>query len=359
MLVLLAACGTKKDPPAAKNERAPATVAPTAKVTPPSTVAPTRPSPLTTKPPGPPTPVELPKPVHGVTTLEVGDEPTDMVMVGDSLVWCDGGNELWMMPSHGGAYVALSRQQDPGHPMINRVVAFGDKLVAATDSGPGDLAMIDLVRFKKRPFGINAENESFYALATDGEALYASLFTALTVEKITIDGTRTKILTGQIDPVVRGKTLYGSDYRSGRILSVPTAGGATRVITRIAQVTGFDVDDKFIYAWSEADKHLKKIAIASGKTTDIWKTGLQTTDYLAADGEWIYCETWIDETTWKVMRIAKDGHEMQVLAEGLANAGPILITPDAVFVAAKKGDDDVILRFDKAAIEPLSVQKRQ
>jgi hypothetical protein len=170
----------------------------------------------------------------------------------------------------------------------------------------------------------------------------------------------------QADIAIRNGTLYAMSYYANAFMSVPTAGGKPRTIARVPSPTAFAVDDVAGYAWCEKDHALRKIDLKTGKVTELWKAQLVKPDAIVSDGDWIYAAASLAGTVdatggyaegdaVQLVRIAKDGSQLQVLVDGLKGLGPITADADAIYAAPVQSG--VVLRVDKAHVQPLRVIK--
>ncbi len=144
--------------------------------------------------------------------------------------------------------------------------------------------------------------------------------------------------------------VYAASFYGGAIVEVSST--PPRTIARgIPMLATFAIADRTGYAWSQRDFLVHRVDLATGKVTALWRTGLATSDELLVDGDWLYaCRTIGDGA--ELVRIARDGHELQVLAEHVQGA-PIASDAEAIYVGDVGGS--AILRFDKARIAPLRV----
>jgi hypothetical protein len=304
----------------------------------PEAVAPTAPQPAVAAP--------APKPKPTTQVFEARF-PMKLALAGNTLAWTDSAGSLWTMPATGGRALELSNQQMEGRPMFGNMVVVGDQIVTVNG---GDIVRVELPEGPLSP--ITSLGDDWIAdFVTDGSAVYGTRLESEAIFRVALDGTHTTVANVKMASLwVRGDTLYISSYARGTISAVKTAGGKLRTIASgLKKPTGFVVDDKAAYVWTEGDKALRRIELATGKTTFLEKNGLDNTDTLAIDGDWIYATTIADGG--RFVRVAKDGSGTQVLADKLTSPGDFVIAADAIFLAVPLQNQ--IIRFDKQAIKPL------
>lgn len=301
---------------------------------------PSQPPPEVAKPaPATPRPIEV---------LEVDSSPTNIAIANGTLVWTDTAGALWTMPARGGARPKqLSNQHMPGQPMYGNLVAVGSVVVATKQNALAKVTLPD------GPIEVIAtpSEDWLIELETDGTAVYSNFMDSAEVFKLTLDGTKTKLTDfKRASLAVHGDTVYAVGYGSGTIIAMKD-GKRRTIASGLRHPTGFAVDDQAAYVWTEGDRALRRIDLKTGKTTFLEKQGLENTDELVLDGDWVYLYTWFGPGKSKFLRVAKDGSGTQVLADGLGAPNSIAVDADAVYVSLQ--DADRILRFDKRAITPL------
>jgi len=285
----------------------------------------------------------------GIQVFGVGKNPMSIAVVGDTLMWTDSAGALWSMPKRGGRMLQLSEQHQPGNPFFQNLAPHAGHIVAALE---GDLVSVDPPQGPLSRMQLGLGTDQLLELASDGDAVYATSYETNHVYKIRA-GKATKLLDHRRAGIaLRGDTLYALSYSTGVLVAVKTSGGTPRTIaTGLPKPTGFDVDDANAYAWCEKDGTLRKVDLETGKHTVLAKDGLDNSDNLVVDGDWIYLYTWGGPRAGKLLRVAKDGSQTQVIADQLSAPYDIAIDDEAVFVSVR--DDDKILRFEKSAIKPL------
>jgi hypothetical protein len=300
----------------------------------------------------------------GIARLAVNSDPMGGLIVFDGqLVWTDSAGSIWAMPVTGGDGRELANQHDEDHAMYQGLVVHQGAVYAART---GDLARVDLPAGPVHAVGYNLGTEEPVMLASDNTAIYGAMFSAPSVWRFA-DGAHHPVLDlKQADIAIRNGTLYAMGYSTSTFMSVPTAGGKPRTIAHVPTPTAFAVDDVAGYAWCEHDHALRKIDLKTGKVTELWKTALVKPDVIVSDGDWIYAAASLKGTVTasggyaegdavQLVRIAKDGSQLQVLVDGLKGLGPMTADADAVYATPLQSG--VILRVDKARVQPLQIIK--
>jgi hypothetical protein len=274
-----------------------------------------------------------------------------VIAVDDRLVWTDGAGSIWTMSARGGDARELANQHDPGGPMYQALAVhrgaiyagrFGAIATVALPAGP--VTTLD--------WGLGSADDAV-ELASDGTSLYGAMFDG-DVLRFAADGTHASVAKIQEGGfATRGAQVYAATFYRGTIVEVSST--PARTIARgIPHPTGFAVDEHAAYAWSQSDSVLRRVDLTTGKIADVWRTGLATSDELLVDGDWIYACRTIDDGA-EIVRVAKDGSELQVLADKLTTTGQLASDAEAIYVAV--GPDAVIVRIDKARVQPLRVVK--
>lgn len=285
----------------------------------------------------------------GITVFNVYS-PMSLAIAGDTLMWTDPAGSLWSMPSHGGKPIELSNQHLPDRPMYMNLGTVAGDVIAARR---GDLARVSPPDGPLEPLGLELGEDSLLELASDGKAIYATSFEERSAIYKIVDGEKTKLLDLRSASIaIVGDTLYAVSYSTGQLVSIKTTGGTPRTIARgLAKTTGFAVDAKAAYVWTEKDSALKRVDLKTGKVKVLLDKDLENCDMLAADGDWVYAHSWLGDDKSTFLRVAKDGSQVQVLANDLSAPYDVAIDNEAVFVSDR--DENKIIRFDKQAIKPL------
>ncbi|HEY1549795.1 MAG TPA: hypothetical protein VGG28_18330 [Kofleriaceae bacterium] len=283
-------------------------------------------------------------PPEPFTRLEIpgSDRLASLIVVGDRLVWTDSQGSIWTMPTTGGNARELANQHEGSDwPMYGALVQHRDTVYAARD---GVIATVALPDGPVTPVTWDLGSAAdAYELASDGTALYAAMMTGA-IDRFADDGTHTTPMHAYEGGLAMGSdAMYMSDFGLGIVVKLA---GKPRVIAHgIPMLAAFAVADRIGYAWSQQDSLVHRIDLATGKVTALWPDKLAA-DYLRVDGDWVYTFG-LGET---FVRIARDGHVMQTLAEHVGG-GPITSDADAIYVGQLDGN--AILRFDKERIAPL------
>jgi hypothetical protein len=267
----------------------------------------------------------------------VGESPMASVVAGDRLVWTDAAGAIWMRRLGHGKPTQLSDQHGIGF-MFRPVVAGGDVYV----STKRDFAKVSLPTGRVDKLGLAlAENPE--QVIADDRAIYVTLFRRDEVMAIPLDGSApTKLFVVRRGVLAQhGDRVYAVSYSTGVLGWVPKRGGAMRTVTsRFRRPTALAVDDTHAFVYTEVDKTLHMVAIASGATT-VLATDLENADEVVSDGEWLYTFSWPS----RVLAIAKDGSRTEVLADDLKSPSHIAVDAEAIYVVSR--DQRKIVRLLK------------
>ena len=284
----------------------------------------------------PATPAE-PPPLPARTDFAVGESPMSVVVAGDTLVWTDGAGAIWTMPSAGGQPAQLTEQHSHGF-MFHPVVAGGDAFV----STKRDFVRVTLPRGPVTKLGL-ALAEDPEEVVADAQSIYVTLFKRDSVMAIPASGGAAKqVMTFRRGVLAQhGATLYAISYATGALVGVPVTGGKPKQIARgFVRPTALAVDDAAAFVYTEKDKTLRRVELATGAASVLAKD-LENSDDLVSDGVWLYTFSWPNQ----LLRIAKDGSRRDVLADDLASPYHIAVDERAIYVVSR--DQGKIIRFAK------------
>jgi hypothetical protein len=297
----------------------------------------------------PPVDAAAPPPAIIHLALPGSDILSALLVVDGRLVWTDSAGSVWTMPARGGDPRELANQHDgPGFPMYQALALHRGTVYAART---GVIATVALPDGPVTPLGWGLGSDDAYELVSDGTALYGAMFDGHSIAKLDDDGTRTNLAAMREGVIVAaGSAVYAASFDAGTVMQLaPTH----RVLARdIPHPTGFAADDRTVYAWSQRDNGLRAIDLQTGKTRMLWKPDFVASDALVPDGDWLYADATSDRGT-ALVRIAKDGSQLQVLVDELGHGGPIAVDADAIYAAGSEG----LVRIDKARVQPLRVQR--
>ena len=287
-----------------------------------------------------------------ITRLAIpgSDNVTNLLVVDGRLVWSDSGGSIWTMSTRGGAARELANQHDePNFPMYGALTYHQGKVYAART---GVIATVALPDGPVTALSWPLANDDAYELVSDGTALYGAMFDGKAVVRFDDAGTPKRLAAMPEGVLVSaGSAVYSADFYAGVIAQVAPK---RRTLARdVPHTTGFAADDHAIYAWSQLDNVLRTVDLASGKVRTLWKPDFSDSDALAPDDDWLYADATNDHGT-SLVRIAKDGSQLQVLVEQMSHRGPIAIDADAVYAS---GDEAGFIRVDKTRIEPVRIVK--
>jgi hypothetical protein len=290
-----------------------------------------------TAPPEPP-----PAPVKAAERqdFDVPTSPASLVVVEDALLWTDSLGAIWTMPAAGGEAKQLSDQQHPSfafHVFVAGGQAFAtsrrDLLRIAPDHSVTLAGVTGLVDYPEES-------------VADAAAIYLTVFKHPEIVKAPTRGGKAGKLATLPRSIlaVHGDTLYAASYTTGVMIAVPTAGGRAQTVVRgLHRPTALVADERYVYVYSETDKALTRIEIATGTTTPL-AGGLINSDDLVLDGPWLYTYSWGKPAT--LWRIAKDGSQPpKVLASDLASPSDIAFDATSIYVASR--DQNRIVKLPK------------
>lgn len=290
-------------------------------------------------------PVPEPPPVVARQDFAVGESPMSLIVSGGYLYWTDSTGAIWSMPSDGsGTPKQLSDQRTPNFAF--RLFTAGDQVLAtsrkdllrvASPDGPVTLAGVKgLLDNPEEATG--GSGFAYVTVFKRNEILRASSAGGDTVKKLT---TLPRGVLG-----LHGDTLYAASYSTGVLVEIP-ANGALRTIARgFNRPTSVAADATYVFVYSERDKTLTRVEIASGAMT-VLARDLENSDDLLSDGPWLYVFTWGKAPA--LLRIAKDGSRApQVIASDLKSPYRIAADADAIYVTSR--DQNTIVKLAKSAL---------
>lgn len=267
-----------------------------------------------------------------------------LVVWRDHLVWTDAAGAIWSMPTSGGTPKQLSDQKSPSFAF--KLFVAGTELFATSRkdllhvAGPeGPVTMAGVLSLADNPIDATGT----------GDHVYMTIFKRDEIMRASIAGGGAK----KIASVPRGvlgrnaDTLFVASYSTGALVAIPLAGGPAKTLaTGLVRPTAIAADDVRVFAYSERQKTITRIVIATKETTIIAE-GLENADELVADGAWLYTYSW--QPRGQLVRVAKDGgRPPQVLADDLKSPYSIAFDGDAIYATVR--DQDRIIKIAKAAL---------
>ena len=287
----------------------------------------------------PPPPVSLPADagvVEARRDFALPTAPMALAVAGTALVWTDTAGAIWTMPAAGGDPKQLSDQHS--HKFAFHPVVAGGRVFVTTKR---DFYAVALPAGPVTALGAKLPEDPEEAVGDD-HYLYVTLFKRNEVMRVPIDGgAATKLFDFPRGVLaIHGGTLYAASYSTGVLVAAPTAGGAPKSIARgLDHPTAVAADDTYAFVYTERDKTLHRITLASGATT-VLATGLDNADDVVAHDDYVYTYSW--GHPGRLLRIAKTGGEPQVLAADLASPRSIVIAGGAVYLTSR--DNNLIVR---------------
>jgi len=251
------------------------------------------------------------------------------------MVWTDSAGAIWTLPIAGGEPKQLSDQHGIGF-MFHPIVAGGEVFV----SGKRDFARVAGGNVQKLGLALPEDPEEVVA---DDRAIYVTLFKRDEVMAIPLGGGAPSTLFTFRRGVlaVHGGTLYAVSYTTGVLVAISTSGGKPRTIAKgFVRPTALAADDTHAYVYTEKDRALRRVELATGAISEI-ASDLENSDDIVIDGGWLYTFSWPDQ----LVRVAKDGSRKEVLAGDLKSPTHIAIDGDFVFVVSR--DQQKIVRLPK------------
>jgi len=274
----------------------------------------------------------------------VGESPMSLIVSGGSLYWTDSTGSIWSMPSDGrGTPKQLSDQKTPNFAF--RLFTAGDQVLAtsrrdllrvASPDGPVTLAGVE---------GLADNPEE----ATGGGAFaYLTVFKRNEILRAPAGGGKVTRLATLPRGVLglHGDTLYAASYSTGVLVAIPASGPVKTIARGFHRPTSVAADATHVFVYSERDKTLSKVELATGATS-VLARDLENSDDLLSDGPWLYVFTWGAKPA--LLRIAKDGGRgPQVIAADLKSPYRIAADAEAIYVTSR--DQNTIVRLAKAAL---------
>jgi len=291
------------------------------------------------------TPEVTPTALPARQDFAVGESPMSLIVSGGSLYWTDSTGSIWSMPSDGtGTPRQLSDHKTPNFAF--RLFTAGDQVLAtsrkdllrvASPEGPVTLAGV-------KGLADNPEE------ATGGGAFaYLTVFKRNEILRAPTGGggTVTRLATlprGVLG--LHGDTLYAASYSTGVLVAIPAHGAVKTIARGFNRPTSVAADATHVFVYSERDKTLTKVEIATG-TPSVIARDLENSDDLLSDGPWLYVFTWGARPA--LLRIAKDGRSApQVIAADLKSPYRIAADAEAIYVTSR--DQNSIVKLSKAAL---------
>jgi len=277
--------------------------------------------------------------------LAVGESPMSLIVSGGHLYWTDSLGSIWSMPSDGtGTPKQLSDQKTPSFAF--RLFTAGDQVLAtsrkdllrvASPDGPVTLAGVKgLLDNPEEATG--GDGFAYLTVFKRNEIVRAPAGGGGTVKKLT---TLPRGVLG-----LHGDTLYAASYSTGVLIAIPADGVVKTIARGFNRPTAVAADATYVFVYSERDKTLTRVEIASGALT-VLAHDLENSDDLLVDGPWLYVFTWGKRPS--LLRIAIDGsREPQVIAADLQAPYRIAADADAIYVTSR--DQNVIVKLAKAAL---------
>lgn len=275
----------------------------------------------------------------------VGESPMSLIVHGATLYWTDSLGSIWSMPSDGsGTPKQLSDQKSPNFAF--RLFAAGDQVLAtsrkdllrvASPDGPVTLAGLK---------GLRDNPEE----ATGGGAFaYLTVFKRNEIVRAPAGGGGAVKRLATLPRGVlglHGDTLYAASYSTGVLVAIPADGAVKTVARGFNRPTAVAADETHVFVYSERDKTLTKVEIATG-TLSVLARDLENSDDLMSDGPWLYVFTWGARPA--LLRIAKDGSRApEVIAADLKSPYRIAADADSIYVTSR--DQNTIVKLAKAAL---------
>lgn len=270
-----------------------------------------------------------------------------LIVSGRFLYWTDSLGSIWSMPSDGtGTPKQLSDHETPNFAF--RLFTAGDQVLAtsrkdllriASPDGPVKLAGVT---------GLLDNPEE----ATGGTGFaYVTVFKRNEILRVDAGGggTAKKLATlprGVLG--LHGDTLYAASYSTGLLIAIPADGAVKTIARGFNRPTAVAADATHVFVYSEKDKTLTKVDIATGELS-VLARDLVNSDDLLVDGPWLYVFTW--GATPALLRIAKDGSRApQVIATDLKSPYRIAADAEAIYVTSR--DQNAIVKLAKSALPP-------
>lgn len=254
----------------------------------------------TEKPPtsAPPAPHAGPAP-DSVRVFATPTQPMSLVLFHDTLVWADAGASIWAMPADGSAPPKqLSEQHRDG--LATRPFIAGDKLYAKAGKGLLRITVPDGPVTKLTWTGVPTLPET---VASDGTTAVMTLFQNTQILRAPMEGGAAQPVTSAKRALVAvaGGTLYIASFTTGTLTAMPIAGGTPKTIaSKLPQPTALEVEGAFAYLYTEGNKRVVRVELASGKT-DVLGEQLENSDEVDVAEDAVYTVSWPN----KLVRLPK------------------------------------------------------
>jgi hypothetical protein len=279
--------------------------------------------------------------------------PFELHVVGDTLVWINGGGEVWRVPADFSAaprQLTLQNAPADAHWVHALTFAHGEWIVGIEKG----LARIDLSTGKLTLLPTQLP-DSALELVPDGSDVYASVFKHREVVRIAGDGTATTAFEPSAEAMLAlaNGTMYAASYETGDVIARSMADGKITKLARIGHPIGLAVDDGHVYIRSADDRAIVRIDVATKRVQVIARDLGSYASRIAIDGDWIYFDDWRGGGGNgkpgghdRLERVRRDGSAPpEVLRSDLAEPQCFEIARDAIYISDRP--DNRILRIAK------------
>ncbi|MBA3451647.1 MAG: hypothetical protein H0T42_00965 [Deltaproteobacteria bacterium] len=277
--------------------------------------------------------------------LAVGESPMSLIVSRGTLYWTDSLGSIWSMPAHGGGTpTQLSDHESPSFAF--RLFTAGDQVLATSRK---DLLRVESPTGPVRLAGVKGLLDNPEEATGGAGFAYLTVFKRNEILRVDAGGGGTaKKLTSLPRGVlgVHGDTLYAASYSTGVLIAIPADGAVKTLARGFIRPTAVAADATHVFVYSEKDRTLTRVDIATGELS-VLARDLVNSDDLLVDGPWIYVFTWGARPA--LLRIAKDGSRApQVIADDLKS--PYRIAADETSIYVTSRDQNTIVKLAKSAL---------
>lgn len=254
----------------------------------------------------------------------------ELVLHRGTLVWVDLAGALWTMPVDGTtAPKQISEQHRDGlatHPFVA-----GDLVLAKNGK---DLLALELPGGPVTRIHVTGTPAMFEEVVGDQDAIFVTVFQHDQILKVSIGGGAVQHVADAKKALLalRGKTLYTLSYATGELVAIPRDGGTSHTIAdKLDHPTAFVVDDKAAYVYTEGNRRVARIDLATGAST-VLGDHLDNSDELVLAGDFLYTVSWPD----KLVAIPTAGGTVQTLADHLFQPRGVAVDDRWVYVTSDR-----------------------
>ena len=289
-----------------------------------------------TKPPATaavePPPVAPPADTNGHREFAVPTLPMGLILHRGTLVWVDMAGALWTMPADGSSPPKQQSEQHRDGLATHPFVA-GDRVLAKAGK---DLLSLALPDGPVKRIHVTGTPALFEEVVGNATTIYMTVFQHDQILKVSIDGGAAQHVADVKNAILalHGKTLYTLSYLTGELNAIPLDGGKPRKIAaKLDHATAFEVDDNAVYVYTEGNRRVARIDLATGAST-ILGDHLDNSDELALAGDFLYTVSWPDKLV--ALPSGASGGGTRTIADHLFQPRGVAVDDKYVYVTSDR-----------------------